>query len=344
MKKVADTAKRLLERYKALLERYRKYDNNIFWCIFVTLLVYIFVGGFLEAYAFLWPLYTLFEWSDAMYFILDWYTYTIISVVVLHAYCRIFKKNRFILRSFLPAGKKGRTYATRVPEDAYEPARNNTVKMLLLGIAIGFGTNFFCIACAMLHGDIKLYFDFGPAQIPVLLFALLSVIIQGSSEEMWMRSFLYERLSIRYPLWVAIVVNGSLFGLLHMFNDGATVFAVIFLVIDGLSYALVRWYSGSMWLVFGMHFMWNFTQNFLFGLPNSGLVSEFSILHLDAANGVSNLIYNFDFGVESGLPSLIVSILMGVIVLLLAKKNGRLGELRMSYEKRAALAAAAEEE
>ena len=336
MKKITDTAKVLLERYKALVERYRKYDNNIFWVIFVTLFVYILVSGFLQVYACLWPLYTLFEWPDAMFFVLDWYTSTIVSVVVLHAYCRIFKKNRFILRSFMPAGKKGRTYVPCVPEDAFEPTRNNTVKMLLLGTAIGFLTNFFCIACAMAHGDIRLYFDFSPAQLPVLLFALLSVFIQGSSEEMWMRGFLYERLSIHYPIWVAILVNGSLFGLLHMFNDGVTVMAVILIALDGIGFALVRWYSGSIWLVFGMHFMWNFTQNFLFGLPNSGIVSEFSVLHLDAANGVSNLIYNYDFGIEGGLPNLVTSVLTIAVVLLLAKKNGRLGELRMRYEKRMA--------
>ena len=69
-----------------------------------------------------------------------------------------------------------------------------------------------------------------------------------------------------------------------------------------------------------------------------GLVSEVSIFHLDAANGVSNLIYDYGFGVEAAIPALIVDALLGIVCLLLARRDGRLSELTMSYEKRAALA------
>ena len=39
----------------------------------------------------------------------------------------------------------------------------------LLGLLLGFLTNFFCIACALLHGDIKLCFAFSAKQLPLLL-------------------------------------------------------------------------------------------------------------------------------------------------------------------------------
>ena len=147
---------------------------------------------------------------------------------------------------------------------------------------------------------------------------------------------MYERIKIHYPLWVAVLANGVFFGLLHSFNDGATVFAIVSIIVCGISYSLVRWYSGSIWLVMGIHTMWNFTQNFLFGLPNSGLVSEVSIFRLDASNGTSNLIYDYGFGVESTIPAILADFTLGIVVLLLAKRNGRLGELFMSYEKKAA--------
>ncbi len=82
----------------------------------------------------------------------------------------------------------------------------------------------------------------------------------------------------------------------------------------------------------------NFTQNFLFGLPNSGLVSEVSLFHLDAANGISSLTYDYSFGVEGALPTAVIYTSITIVILLLAKKNGRFGELNMSYEKKAALA------
>ena len=133
-----------------------------------------------------------------------------------------------------------------------------------------------------------------------------------------------------------MVVNGALFGLLHCFNDGATVLAILEIATCGIAFSLLRWYTGSIWVVMGAHTMWNFTQNFIFGLPNSGLVSEVSVLHLDAANGITNLIYDHSFGVEGALPALLTDAAMGIVILLLARRDGRLGELRMSYEKKAA--------
>jgi hypothetical protein len=271
-----------------------------------------------------------------MTFINEYYAYTIGSIVVLVLVCLIVKKNRFILRSFMPKGW-GRDHKIRVVEDTYEPSQNNTPKQLLIGLLLGFITNFTCIACAMAHGDIKLYLDFSASQIPVLLYGFVMVFFQSSSEELWCRGFMTERINIHYPLWVAVIVNGAFFGVLHIFNEGVTPLAIANITIVGFSYSLIRWYTGSIWTVMGIHTMWNFTQNFLFGLPNSGLVSEVSVLHLDAANGVSNLIYNYEFGVESTVIALIVNIALGAAALLLARRDGRLGELLLSYEKKAEL-------
>jgi hypothetical protein len=133
---------------------------------------------------------------------------------------------------------------------------------------------------------------------------------------------------------MAIVINGSLFGLMHLGNDGISALALADLIICGIAYSMLRWYSGSIWTCFGIHTMWNFTQNFLFGLPNSGLVSEASVFHLDAATGISNWIYSYEFGVEGGVPAVFIDLLLMVVILILAKRDGRLGELKESRESR----------
>ena len=333
----------LLQAWKTFLCFYREkflpfYDrrmrDNLLWILVLEVVLFIYLASLLAEV--FWLALDLWEWSPAMYFIHYLYTYTIGSVVFFVAFCLIFKRNRFILRAVMPKGTGGASLRVPEPENRYPVTQNNTVGMLLLGLLIGFLTNSFCVACATLHGDIHLYLDFSPSEIPALLFALLAVLIQCTSEEIWCRGFLYERLAVRYPLWVPIVVNGVAFGLMHSFNDGVSVLAVCSIAVAGICDSLVRWYSGSIWLVIGMHTMWNFTQNFLCGLPNSGFVSEFSVLHLDAPNGVSNLIYDFDFGVESTIPAIFVFLVPGIIVLLLAKKKGRLGELRTSYRKKIA--------
>ena len=223
-------------------------------------------------------------------------------------------------------------------------SKSRSMKMLGMGLLLGFLTNFFCILCALIHGDIKLYPDFSVSQIPLMIFALISVFFQSTSEELWCRCYLYERISVHYPLWVAVVINGALFGVLHLGNDGITALALADLIICGLTYSLLRWYSGSIWTCFGIHTMWNFTQNFLFGLPNSGLVSEASVFHLDAATGISNWIYSYEFGVEGGVPAVFIDLLLAVVILILAKRNGRLGELLESKESRGEMPAAVPKE
>ena len=308
--------------------------NNLIWIIILVIALYMFFAAFLQM-GLSAAVLRAYDWSPAMYFILEYYTGVIWDIVALALIILIVKKNRFIGRSFLPA-RRERRFRIRVIEDTYIASNDNTVRMLLLGILLGFITNFFCIACALLHGDIKLYFDFSASQIPVLIFALISVFIQSTGEELWTRGFMYERIVIHYPIWVAVAVNGVFFGLMHCFNPGVSVMAVTGIAICGISYSLVRWYTGSIWVTMGIHTMWNFTQNFIFGLPNSGLVSEMSIFHLDAATGISNLIYDYAFGVEAAVPALLADGILGVAVILLAKRDGRLGELMMSYEKIAA--------
>ncbi|MBQ6456474.1 MAG: CPBP family intramembrane metalloprotease [Mogibacterium sp.] len=309
--------------------------NNIIWIILLVIILYVFVAAIFDL-VLGGLVIQLNDWSPSMHFILECYTGVIWDIATLAVVILVVRKNWFIGRSFLPAGRE-RRFRIRVIEDTYIASNDNTVRMLLLGLALGFITNFFCIACALLHGDIKLYFDFSASQIPVLIFAFISVFIQSTGEELWCRGYMYERILIHYPVWVAVAVNGIFFGLLHSFNPGVSVMAVVGIAICGLSYSLVRWYTGSIWVTMGIHTMWNFTQNIIFGLPNSGLVSEMSIFHLDASTGISNLIYDYAFGVEAAIPALLADGILGVAVVLLAKRDGRLGELALSYEKLAAM-------
>ena len=318
-----------------LLERIRP---NLIWVLFVMLSWYMLLAGFAHL---LWDVLlnaVSDKVSPAMFFTLDMYASTIADIAALFVLCWCFTKNRYIWKSFMLPGKK-RVFQVGdiVSEDdtyaALYGCSRNGFRMLGTGLLLGFLTNFFCILCALLHGDIKLYFDCSASQIPYFLFSLLCVCIQSSAEELWCRGFLYERLHERYPLWTAVAVNGILFGFLHIFNPGADVIPIVGIIITGISYSLLRWYSGNIWIAMGIHTGWNFTQNYLFGLPNSGLVSEASVFHLDAANGTTNLIYDWVFGVEGALPALFIDGLLGVIIIILAVRSGRIRELGMNRLK-----------
>ena len=290
------------------------FTNRIIWIVAGFFLWYILLGELIMIGVDKMFQGVMAEVSSGMYFVLEYYTIILVSCLLFILVCLVIKKNRFLLEEIKPTRAK------------------RSMSHFGVGVLLGFLTNFFCIVCALLHGDIKLTLDFSASQIPLMLFAFVSVLFQSASEEMWCRGYLMQRINVHYPLWVGIVVNSVIFGALHSLNDGITPLAMADLIICGLAYSLLYWYSGSIWTCFGIHTMWNFTQNFLFGLPNSGLVSECSVFHLDAANGISNLIYSYEFGVEGAVPAVFMDLLLAAVILWLARRDGRLGELKLSKE------------
>lgn len=212
-------------------------------------------------------------------------------------YMRFTKKNRPLLAK-IGAGAAG-----------------NNAKNLLLGLAAGFGLNAVCILAAWLHGDISLYFDsFQPFAVAYIF---LAVFVQSSAEELVCRGFLYQRLRMgyRHPA-VAIVGNSLLFAILHLMNSGVTPLSLLNIFVVGILFSFMVYYMDSLWCAMAAHAAWNFTQNIIFGLPNSGIVAPYSILRLDAASAADSFAYNVGFGIEGTL--LADAVLIAADILLFA--------------------------
>lgn len=232
----------------------------------------------------------------ASYF--DFISYWIVFILV----CLIFKSWRPMLRVIGP-GIKG-----------------NTVRNLLLGLAIGFGLNSACVVAAILHKDIILYFDSFPVIRILLIF--VAVFVQSSAEELMCRGLLYQRLrkTYRNP-WVAILVNPLVFAALHLGNDGMNALAFANIYIVGVMFGVMVYYLDSLWMAMAAHAAWNFSQNIIYGLPNSGIVSQFSIFKLDAANARGSVFYHVAFGVESTVMAFIVLSIGTAIIIWLGRKK-----------------------
>lgn len=319
------------EKRKMILEKIMRWRTNLVWILVFFVGIYYF---FCSALIIPWEYMLLAirdRISEAFLYIMDIYTFTILPVIVLFLLTWFIRPDRYIWKSFLPRKKRAEaaTDQSDILAEFYGRSHNR-LGMFGWGLLIGFITNAIAVACALIHGDFKLYFEVSVQQIPMILFAFLSILIQSASEEMWCRGYLYERIHERYPLWVAVVVNGVLFGAMHCLNEGVTVISILEIAVWSCSYSLLRWYSGSIWTIIGVHAAWNITQNVIFGLPNSGFEAFISLFHLEASTGVSSVFYDHTFGVEGGLLSLLVDLMIGVVVLALAARSGRLKELKMN--------------
>ena len=192
--------------------------------------------------------------------------------------------------------------------------RGNTIGMLILGFVLGFIMNAFCIVMSIFSKDISVYFD-RFSIVPVLVI-FLTVFIQSSAEELVCRGYLYQRLCRRYHPVIAILGNSLLFGLLHVMNPGVTPESILDIFVTGIMMSLLVYYFDSLWCAMAVHTMWNFTQNIIFGLPNSGLVVPYSIFKLDAASARDGLFYTVNFGVEGSWGSIAV-MAVGCVVLII---------------------------
>ena len=239
--------------------------------------------------------------SAGTVFLFHYLSFIGIDILVL-VYCALCEKD--IFRSFLHPKQGGSV--------------GNTGKNFALGLLIGFLMNGICILIAWLHGDIHFYAD--RFRLLYMLCALVCVCIQSGAEELVTRGYMMGALQKRYPVWVAIATNALLFAALHLGNPGVTALSILNIAAIGLALSLVMYYFGSLWMCIAVHTALNFTQNFLFGLPNSGNVSESSFLHLEAAR--DSLFYNVAFGVEGTLTAVIVIAAFAVGIVLCARKKG----------------------
>ena len=223
--------------------------------------------------------------------------------IIAFIYLSLVKSDKPILRAF------GR-----------EP-RGNTVKMALWGLPVGLGLNALCVGIAVFHGDIQLSFSSFP--VLKLLLVFLSVFAQSGGEELLCRGVLYQRLrkGYRNP-WVAILVNPIVFVLMHSLIPGITIWAVLSIYLAGVMFSLMVYYLDSLWMAMAAHAAWNFTQNFIFGLPNSGTVYDFSIFKLNSATARTSLCYNVAFGVEASMTAvLVLAFAVAIFICLGRKKN-----------------------
>ena len=192
--------------------------------------------------------------------------------------------------------------------------KGNTLKMFGVGLAIGLGMNLLCALLAILNGDIALTFhSFRPVSF---LLIFVAVLIQSAAEELLCRVYMYQRL-LRFgckPI-VAAVINASFFAIVHLGNPGVTPISVVSLFLSGMLLSAMVVYMDSPWAAMACHAGWNFCQNILLGLPNSGNVVPYSVFKLDAAAATDSFAYSVSFGLEGAMTACIIHVVaIGLIV------------------------------
>lgn len=182
--------------------------------------------------------------------------------------------------------------------------KGNNMANLFWGLFIGFVLNGLCALIAMINGDFTLRFSqFEIFRAFGLFFA---VFVQSSAEELLCRGFMYQRLlkSTNSPAFT-IIFNSLFFAALHLFNNGMSILPFYCILIFGVLASMLVYYFDSLWMVMGLHAMWNFTQSILLGLPNSGNNVPYSIFKI-GSSVKGSFAYNPIFGLEGTIFSCVL--------------------------------------
>lgn len=180
---------------------------------------------------------------------------------------------------------------------------------VLLGLAMG--PLLFLVVLLLLLAAGWATTDPGTIDARGLLVALATYVLVAYSEEVLSRGWVLQMLERGYGTKVAILGSAALFAILHAFNPGFGLPALVGLFLAGLIFAQAYVVTRQLWLPIAFHLSWNYSEGPLFGFPVSGLPGEGLLTVIPTGPEV---VIGGVFGPEAGLI-LIVGLVPVVLVL-----------------------------
>jgi len=104
----------------------------------------------------------------------------------------------------------------------------------------------------------------------VVLHAALLFGLGAFFEEFTFRGYLFQTLIQGVTFLPAMIIFALLFSAAHVWNPNTTPLAMVNIALAGIWLSFAYMKTRRLWLPFGLHCAWNFSQTTIFGLPTSG--------------------------------------------------------------------------
>ena len=228
-----------------------------------------------------------------------------------------------------------RTYFRLVEKrDLTELSRVNMFYEFALGSLIGFGLigfGLFALVIAILS-LLGFYRVTGVDSVGQLVIAALaSAFVSAFVQELIFRTVIYRITEEWLGTWWVLAISAILFGLIHLTSPGAALFSALAIapqagVLLGAAYALTH----RLWMALGMHMMWDFVNDGIFGVGVAGQSGEPIAGLLQVRLNGPQLFTGGIFGVEASVVALVIVLIAGIFMLWKTYQNGQFVELRPS--------------
>ena len=134
----------------------------------------------------------------------------------------------------------------------------------------GLGVAFMLVGAVALYAGGFVEFSIKSMALSSALLYLLFFLLISVFEELLFRTYPLFVFAERYPVWLAMLINGLLFGLAHVGNDDFTALAMVNITLAGILFCIYTLQKQHIAWVIGLHFSWNFTQGIVLGYNVSG--------------------------------------------------------------------------
>ena len=190
-------------------------------------------------------------------------------------------------------------------------ARGRALLDTFLGLAIGFILITLAVIAIALVGRIR------PARVPITLqtaehglLITLMLIVAALSEELQFRLYPFRELRESVGTVVAAIVLSVGFGAVHRFNPSFGRVALFNTALIGGMLALAYIRTRTVWMIWAIHFGWNFALGVIYGLPVSGF--SFAVIVKSTTVG-HRWLTGGSYGIEGSITGALV-ILIGYVV------------------------------
>ncbi|MET8151442.1 lysostaphin resistance A-like protein [Actinoplanes sp. NPDC049668] len=205
----------------------------------------------------------------------------------------------------------------RVPT---EVARAGAAGRIVRGALLGVGMFAAVIVNIAFLGDFHVD-GLGSVTGAVGLFGAMAAV--AVTEELLFRGVLFRIIEERTGTWIALLLTGVLFGLMHLLNPDASWWGAIAIAIEA-GFMLAACYAATrnLWVPIGLHFGWNFAAAGIFSVVVSGNGESKGLL--ESMTSGPALVTGGDFGPEGSLYAVAAGTALTLVFLWLARRRGHL--------------------
>lgn len=215
-------------------------------------------------------------------------------------------------------------YLSWYAEDSESLSFRGKMRMMGIGWAVSVVNFLAIIVCLFLCGCYRIVnveLDVASQLSWLSLFLLVGVV-----EEVIFRGILFRLIADKWNIAVGLTTSSLLFGLAHLGNPGATLWAALAIALaSGWLFGMAYAYHQTIWVPVGMHWAWNYLEGGVFGCSVSGTPLDYRPLITPKISG-TDLLSGGAFGPEASIICVAIGIGISIVyTVLYIKKKKRLG-------------------